>query len=174
MLSFEFEHVFRAPSTAAVFAAYFDPAHQAESDKRAEIVLREILSLDDDGDVLRRVCRVVPRRELPALVRPFVSGPLHYIETATWTRRTDEIAIEIRPSILKGRALISGIYRLERIAAGAIRRRYAGSVSVELALLGARIERGMVAELAKTIPMTAASTQDWLDRQPVRSIAARA
>ena len=174
MLSFAFEHVFHAPSTTAVFAAYFDAAHQVEQDKRVAIVGREILSLDDDGDVLRRVCRVVPDRQLPVLMRPFVAGPLHYIETATWTRRADEIEIVIQPSILKGRAQITGTYKLDRVGATAIRRRYAGHVSVELALVAARIERGMVAELARTMPVAAASTQEWLDHHATRSIAARA
>jgi len=174
MQSFAFEHVFHAPSTAAVFAAYFDAGHQIEQDTRVGIVERELLSLDDDGDVLRRTCRVVPDRQLPLLMRAFVAGPLHYIETATWTRRADEIVIDIQPSILKGRAQITGNYTLDRVGSSAIRRRYAGHVSVEVALVAARIERGMVAEIARTIPVAAACTQEWLDRQPVRSVAARA
>jgi hypothetical protein len=174
MLTFEFEHVFRAPSTAALFAAYFDAGHQAEQDHQVAIRTREILSLDDDGEVLRRTCRVVPERQLPVVLRPFASGPLHYLETAVWTRRTDEIAIAIEPSILSGRARITGTYKLERIASDAIRRRYAGMVSVELALLGGRIERGLLAELARSLPVVASSTQDWLDRHAIRSVAARA
>ncbi len=171
MTQFCFEHVFRAPSTAAVFAAYFDPAHQSDQDREVDIAEREILSLTDDGETLRRVCRVVPKRQLPALVKPFVSGPLHYIETVTWQRAADEITIEIRPSLLAGRVQILGTYRLERIGPNEIRRRYAGEVSVDIALLASRIERGIVQELGKSIPVAASCTQIWLDRQSVSATA---
>ena len=76
MKSFSFEHVFRAPSVAAVFAAYFDPKHALEQDRELDIVERSILEWEDTPDQLRRVCRVVPRRQLPALVRPLAARML--------------------------------------------------------------------------------------------------
>ncbi len=164
MTPFCFDHVFRAPSASAVFAAYFDAEHQAEQDRATDIVEREVLELEDDGDVLRRTCRVVPRRQLPAIVKPLTSGELHYIERVEWRRSEDAMAMEIRPSLLRGRVQITGTYTLETIGPGEIRRRYAGDVSVDIALLAGRIERGIVAELAKTMPIAAAGTQDWLDR----------
>ena len=173
MKSFSHEHVFRAPSIEAVFTAYFDPRNVAEQDRELDIVERVVLELEDTPWQLRRVCRVVPRRQLPALVRPLISGQLHYIETAIWNKRDDEIAVEIRPSILSGRALISATYRLSPISAGLIRRHYEGSVSVDVALLSSRIERGIVAEFERSMPLAAACTQAFLDRaQP--SVSARA
>jgi hypothetical protein len=174
MLSFEFEHVFSAPSPAALFAAYFDPAHQLEQDRRTDIREREIISLDDSGDQLRRVCRVVPDRQLPIFIRPLIRGSLQYIETALWKRADDVIEIDIRPSILNGRAHIAGTYRLDVVGPNAIRRRYEGTVSVDVPLIASRIERGMVAELARSMPVTAECTQAWLDHHSVRSVAARA
>jgi hypothetical protein len=128
-----------------------------------EIVERTVLELVDDGATLRRVCRVVPKRKLPALIRPFIAGPLHYIETVTWRRAQDEIEIDIRPSLLKGRVQILGTYRLDRIGPQQIRRRYAGEVSVDIALIASRIERGIVQELVKSMPVAASCTQSWLD-----------
>ena len=121
------------------------------------------------------MCRVVPRRQLPALVKPFLSsGPLHYIEAVTWRRNHDEITIDIRPSMLRGRVQIAGTYRLQRTGPTTIRREYAGEVSVDVALLAARIEKGIVLEFEKSIPIAASCTQAWLDRQIERSVAARA
>lgn len=177
MTPFAFEHVFRAASPADVIAAYFDADHQREQDRRVEIAEREILSFEDTAETVRRVCRVVPRRRLPAIVRPLVSGPLHYLEKVIWTKATDELAIEIRPSLLGGRALITARYRLTTAGSGLIKRSYAGQVSVDVALLSARIERGIVAEFQRSIPVAAACTQDWLDRaggRSDRSVAARA
>jgi hypothetical protein len=164
MTPFCFEHVFRAPSIEAVIAAYFDPDQLSSQDRAVDIVERQVLELVDDGETLRRVTRIVPRRKVPALVRPFITLPLHYLETVTWRRKDDEIDITIRPSILKGRAVISAMYRLSRLSDGAIRRRYEGSVSVDIALLSSRIERGIVAEFERSMPVAAGATQAWLDR----------
>src|SRR5262245_38974871 len=76
---FSFEHDFAAPSASVVFAAYFDPAHQVEPDHVLGIVEREVQELVDRDDELYRRCRIVPRRQLPALFRPFAAGALHYI-----------------------------------------------------------------------------------------------
>jgi hypothetical protein len=164
MKSFSFEHVFRAPSVAAVFAAYFDPKHALEQDRQLDIIERTILEWEDTPEQSLRVCRVVPRRQLPALVRPLVNGQLHYIETAIWRKDTDRIACEIRPSILSGRATISATYRLSPLSPGLIRRLYQGEVSVDVRLISARIERGIVAEFERSMPLAAACTQAFLDR----------
>jgi hypothetical protein len=171
---FCFEHVFATCSPAAVFAAYFDPIHQIEQDRAVAIVERTIVELDDRGDELRRVCRVVPHRQLPAVMRALATGPLCYVETVTWRRATDQIEIEIRPSLLRGRVEICGVYGVTRVGPNAIRRTYAGDVSVDVALLGARIERGIVAEFARSLPIAAACTQRWLDHHGERSMSARA
>lgn len=173
MKSFSFEHVFRAPSVAAVFAAYFDPRHAMEQDRELDIIERVVLELVETPHQLRRVCRIVPRRQLPMLVRPLVSGQLHYIETAIWRKRDDEIEVEIRPSILSGRATINATYRLSPLSSGLIRRLYQGSVSVDVALISSRIERGIVAEFERSLPLAAACTQAFLDRGP-SSVQARA
>jgi hypothetical protein len=163
---FRFEHVFRAPSIDAVFAAYFDPAHLDAQDKVLDIVQREVVELVDDGDTVSRTCKIYPRRQLPAIVRPFVDGPLHYLEKATWRRRDGEIDIEIWPSLLrhKVRPTVTALYRLSRLPDGSIQRSYQGVVSVDLKLLSSRIERGIVAEFERSMPVAATCTQAFLDR----------
>jgi hypothetical protein len=164
MLSFCFEHTFRARSKADVFDAYFHPEHVRLQDQRLDIVERTILELEDTGDELRRVSRVFPRRKLPAFVRPLVSGPLSYLETVRWRKRDDELDLETRPSILSGRTTITARYRVTDLAPGRVHRRYEGSVSVDVALFSSRIERGIVAEFERSLPVAAACTQAWLDR----------
>jgi hypothetical protein len=171
---FCFEHVFAAPSPAAVLAAYFDANHLVEQDRAIDVAERQVLELVDDGTTVRRVSRVVPRRQLPSFMRPFSSGPLHYVEVATWTRATNEIAIEIRPSLMGGRASIRATYVLEAVAPNTIRRRYQGHVSVDVALVSTRVERGIIAEFERSMPLAATCTQAWLDRHSATSVTARA
>ncbi|MBA3459467.1 MAG: DUF2505 family protein [Deltaproteobacteria bacterium] len=173
MTPFSFQHVFRAPSPAEILAAYWNPGHQLEQDRKIDVIERTVLELSETASELRRTSRIVPRRQLPALVRPLISGQLHYVETCRWRKHDDEIDIEIRPSILRGRALITALYRLSPAGTGLIQRSYTGSVSVDVALISSRIERGIVAEFERSMPLAAAVTQDWLDR-PERPLSARA
>lgn len=174
MRSFSFEHVFRAPSVAAVFTAYFDPAHAAAQDRALEVDERTVLERTETEAELRRVCRVVPRRQLPAFVRPLIAGgQLSYVETAVWHKADDRIDLEIRPSVLSGRAVIQATYRLSAMGPEAVLRRYEGTVSVDVALIGPRIERGIVAEFERSMPVAAGCTQAFLDRSATSSLAAR-
>ncbi len=93
-----------------------------------------MLDFSDSRTELRRTSRVVPRRQLPPLVRPWSPGPLHYIETVCWRRLDDEIDIDVHPSLLGGRAQITARYRLTPAGTGVIRRVYEGAVSVDVAL----------------------------------------
>lgn len=162
MTPFSFEHTFSAPSPAAVIAAYFDADHQVEQDRANDILERTVLELVDTPSELRRVCRVVSRRQLPAVLRPFSSGPLHYVETVTWRRDRHELAIAIQ---LMKRTRIEATYQLENLGPGSVRRRYFGRVSVDVALLASRVEAGIVTEFSRSMPVAAACTQAWLDRQ---------
>ena len=165
MTPFSFEHVFRAASVDDLLDAYFDDGHQAEQDRVLAVTSRELL----ERTPVSRVCRVTPHRQLPALVRPFVTGPLQYVETVA--RVADGLTIDIRPTV--GRTQISATYRLDTVGPGRVARRYAGSVSVDIALVGARIERGIVLDLGRSLELAAACTQKFLDGIP-RSLAARA
>jgi hypothetical protein len=169
---FCFEHVFTAPSPDAVLAAYFDAGLVGEQDHAIDVAERQVLELVDDGDTIRRVSRVVPRRQLPQFLRSS-RAPLHYLEVARWHRATRHITIEIRPSLLGGRAQIQATYQLDQVTPTTIRRRYEGHVSVDIALVASRVERGIVAEFERSTLIAASCTQAWLDRQPPTSVSAR-
>lgn len=164
--TFHFEHRFRAPSRAAVFAAYFDDAHRDEQDRAVDVARREIVVDEDTAATRRRVSRVFPRRQLPAVVRAMVKGDLSYDETIVWTKADDRIDFDIRPTLLDGRARIEAVYQLRAGGPGEIVRAYTGAVSVEVKLLGGRIERAIVTDLERSLATAAAVTQAYLDRGP--------
>lgn len=162
---FSFAYDFRAPSTAVVFEGYFDPALSAEQDRRVEVASREVLELLDTPATLHRVCKVIPRRQLPAIIRPLVSGGLSYVERVTWHKADDLIEMRIEPAVLGGRVEITAAYRLVAAGAGVVRRTYEGQVSVELRLIGGRVERGVIEDLDRSLTISAGCTQQWLDRR---------
>ena len=161
---FLFERVFRAPSAATILAAYFNPDHLATQDKLGELGGRTVVESHDDGERLKCSWRVTSLKPLPLFVRPFVAGGrLSFLETMTWRRSDDAVDLVVTPEILNGRVQITAMYQLTKVGEGQIHRRYAGSVTVGIKLLSGKIERGIVAEFEKSMPMMSQCTQDWLD-----------
>ncbi|HEX5059523.1 MAG TPA: DUF2505 family protein [Kofleriaceae bacterium] len=172
MTPFCFEHVFVADGPGELFAAYFDVQHQIEQDRVLEIREREVIELFERGDEIVRRSRVVPSRQLPALLRPLASGPLHYIEHAVGRRAAHMIDIDLR--LFGDRGRVTARYELAQMAPGSVRRRYSGVVSVDVALVAGRVERGIVTEFERSLSRASSCTQNWLVQQTPRSAAARA
>jgi hypothetical protein len=100
---FHFEHRFRAATPAAVLAAYFDDAHRDEQDRATDIARRDILEDVDGPTERRRVSRVFPRRQLPAVVRAVVRGDLSFDETIVWVKARPD-RLRHPPTAADGRA----------------------------------------------------------------------
>lgn len=164
---FSYEHVFRAPSTVTILAAYFDPDHLATQDKLAELVDRTVTENHEDEAIRKTTWKVTAAKPLPVFVRPFVKGGrLAYFEAMTWRKKDDACDLTVTPDILNGRVSISATYRLAKIGDNQIRRTYAGKVTANITLLSGKIERGIVAEFEKSMAMMANCTQGWLDTHP--------
>lgn len=164
---FSFDHVFRAASPATIFNAYFDPDHLATQDKLAELGDRTVVESQDDGKVWKCSWRVTSLKQLPLIARPFVDGgKLVYIEQMTLRREANEVDLLVTPQILNGRVTLTATYQLTQIGENQIKRRYKGSVNVNIRLVSGKIEKGIVAELEKAMPMMADCTQRWLDARP--------
>jgi len=172
MTPFCFEHRFSAASPSDVFEAYFDPHHQIEQDRALEIAERQVIEFVDGGDTISRRCRTTPRRQLPLLLRPFSSGPLHYIEHVVGRRAAHAIEIDLR--LFGDRGRVSARYELEQRDAGSVLRRYYGHVSVDVAVIAVRVERGIISEFERSLTRAAECTQKWLELKTHRSVAARA
>jgi hypothetical protein len=162
---FEFENVFRAPSTDAVLAAYFDPDHLATQDRLAELVEREVVETRDDGATLSMSWRVAAARPLPLYARPFVEGGrLRFVEQMTLRRADCAIDALVTPQVLGGRVSIEAVYELAQIGDGQVRRRYRGTIHVNVRLVSGRIERAVLAKFQESMPIMTECTQGWLDR----------
>lgn len=165
---YAFDTLFRAASPTVLLAAYFDPDHLAGQDRLAQFGSRVVLS-DDDSTTRRTTSwRVTSQKPLPVYVRPFVSGStLQYVETMVWRKADDAIDLTVLPELLGGKVQVAGVYKVETVGPGQLRRRYTGSVTANVTLLSGKIERGIIGEMKEGVPIMTASTQRWLDAQKV-------
>jgi hypothetical protein len=162
---FSYETIFEASGKTAVLAAYFDDDHLATQDKAAQLCDRKVVESHEDAAVRKCTWSVRSLRPVPMFVRPFVEGGrVGYLEAMTWRKADDEIDLSIVPQILGGRVQISAVYQLADVAPGKVRRRYRGSITVNVKLLSGKIERAIAAEMEKGIPLMTECTQNWLKR----------
>jgi hypothetical protein len=84
----------------------------------------------------------------------------------TWRKADNEIDMTIVPQILGGRVKIAAVYQLAQIGEGQVRRRYKGTITVDVRLISSKIEKGILAEIEKGMPMMTECTQRWLSRTP--------
>jgi hypothetical protein len=158
---FSFEYVFRVPSVSTLAAAYFDPDHNATQDKLANLGDRTVIRTTD-----RRASQDVVARDLaapaPAIARPFVKGGrLSFLETMSWNHASNAIEMSVVPEVLGGRVSIAGAYELSQIGEGQVRRIYKGTITAAIALVGGKIERGILETFTENMPAMAACTQGW-------------
>jgi hypothetical protein len=168
---FTFETVFEAPGLTAdaIGAAYFDPDHLAAQDVVGQLGERAITEDRDDDKVRFTRWSVRSLRPLPALVKPFVAGGrLEYIETMTWRKADREIDMTIVPQIAGGRVQIAAVYTFTQVGEGKVRRRYKGTIQVNVTLLSGKIERAILSEIEKGMPAMANCTQTWLASRGAR------
>jgi hypothetical protein len=160
---FSYETIFDAASKTAVLAAYFNEDHLATQDQVAALCDRKVIESHEDDAVRTCTWSVRSQRPLPMFVRPFVEGGrLSYLETMKWRKADDEIDLTIVPQILGGRVQIAAVYQLADVAPGKVRRRYAGTITVNIRLLSGKIERAVADEMAKGMPLMTECTQTWL------------
>lgn len=164
-MEFAFEHEFRAPSLEAYWRCYLDPVHVGRLDAELGLKSRELLeSTETDGGLYRRF-HIVPGRELPGWLQKITRAGLAYEERSTFRRADNCIDVEVIPEMFTERTTIRGLYSLELVGEGRVVRRFAGAVEVRVAVVGKRVERAIVEDMARSYEVAIPLTQACLDRQ---------
>jgi hypothetical protein len=160
---FSFETVFRAPSPDIVLAAYFDPDHLLAQDTVSGLADRTVVEDHEDSDGRTCIWSVRAQTQLPVYARPFVEGGrLSYREKMTWRKRDGEIDLTIQPQILGGRVQIAAVLQLSHAGDAQVRRAFKGDITVNVTLISGKLERAILAEMAKGMPAMTDCTQRWL------------
>jgi hypothetical protein len=82
----------------------------------------------------------------------------------TWRKADNAIDLVVIPQILNGRVKIEALYQLSDAGDKQVRRKYAGTVTVDIRLLSGKIEKGILSAFENGMPAMTKCTQDWLDR----------
>jgi hypothetical protein len=147
MTEFTIEHEFAAEPDA-VWQLVVDDDFNAELYARVQVDRAVLEDRDDAGQRVRRV-RSTSRRNLPGFVQRLVGGPLSFDEEIRWRPGDHTLSLRVSPSILRERTRFDSQVAVEPAGPGRARRRFTGSIAIDLPLIGRRIEEGTVRDMRR-------------------------
>jgi hypothetical protein len=160
MTHFAFTHEF-ATDIDRYWSVFFDDAFNRELTARLDVASCTVLRRDEDDATIRFELKVMPRRELPFLVKKLVGGDLGYVERSIYYKGKNYLDVTIEPTLFKERVDVRATYRVVPIANGRVRRTYEGDAHVALPL-GRTIEAAMLEDVRRSFDIAATVTQQWL------------
>jgi hypothetical protein len=164
-LQFRLEQRFSAP-VDAVEAAFLDPALLAELASLPQLGRPELLSATVVGDVVTRQIRYAFTGDLsPAVTRVVDPDRLTWVEHSELNRATHRGAFRIRPDHYADRLTCAGTIAFEPAGAGSLRV-VEGDLRVRFPLVGAKVERAIVAGLRDHAAAEERVVQARLAREP--------
>ena len=143
----DFRITHRFPGSAqAWWGACKHPDFEAVIAQASDVTMT-LLSDETTNGVRRQRVRVVPRKELPALVQKAIGAPrFSYVqETEEGTGETS-LRWRVVPELLADKIRCAGTLRLADVAGGC-ERTVEGSVEVRVTLVGGTIEKAVIDEL---------------------------
>ena len=160
-MDFQIEQRFAAP-IADVEAALLDPAFVGRLSNLPKIGSAELVSQEEDGDVVDQEIRYHFTGELSAAVRAVVDARrLSWILESRIDRTTHRSTWRILPDHYGERLTASGVTEL--VATGeSTSRRTSGTVKVHMPLVGGRVERAIVSGLKEHARDEAVELQGFL------------
>ncbi|MEE9392703.1 MAG: DUF2505 family protein [Planctomycetota bacterium] len=167
MADFRFEHEFRG-SQDHYWQIFFDREASATQMESEGITDYEFLELSVDGPIWRRVITATPSRDLPSVIRKVTGASLGYTETTLFDKAAGTAKTSVVTKTMGKRIDFGGTHSLETVSDGVFRRIFAGAVNVRITLVGKRVEKAIMADMAKSYERGAVLTQKrlegWADR----------
>lgn len=157
---FHIEHELPA-SAERVWALVVSDEFNSELYRRVEVD-RELVSEREEDGLVRRVVRSTSRRQLPAFVKKLLGGDLGFVERIEWRRGETRLALAVEPSIMAKRTRFASTVAVEPLGPERSRRVFAGSIAVDVPLVGRRIEEGAVRDMRRIHDLAVEMMRDRL------------
>lgn len=157
---FHIEHELPA-SAERVWALVVSDEFNSELYRRVEVD-RELVSEREEDGVVRRVVRSTSRRQLPGFVKKLIGGDLGFVERIEWRRGETRLALAVEPSLMTRRTRFTSTVAVEPLAGDRSLRVFAGSIAVDLPLVGRRIEEGAVRDMRRIHDLAVEMMRDRL------------
>ena len=156
---FHIEHEFAAPAEK-VWALVVSDEFNTELYARVQVD-REVVSESEEAGVIRRVVRSTSRRHMPGFVKRLLGGDLGFTERIEWRRGETRLALAVEPTIMARRTRFASTLTVEPHDKGS-RRVFAGSIAVDLPIVGRRVEQGAIRDMQRIHDLAAQMMRERL------------
>lgn len=144
---------------------FFDDAYNEALFRHLKIG-RQVLEMRREGEgddlVIHRRQILTPEREVPAIFRKLVKGAISYTETNVFRARDNRMEVVTIPGFGGDRLTTRGVYRLEVLGPGRVRRIWEGECTCTVPLIGGKIEATIVDEVKASYAETTTFTRAWI------------
>jgi hypothetical protein len=158
---FAFAHDFDA-DPEQFWKLFFDEPYNDALYVRLNMKERTVLSRTEDDATIHFEQKILPRRDLPAIVKKLVGGDLGYVESTTFYKGKNYMDVKIEPTLLKERTKVRARYTITSIAPGKVRRTFEGDIDVDIPLIGRRVEAVVLVDVKRSYDVAAEVTREWL------------
>lgn len=163
MTHFSITHDFDG-EPAEFWRLFFHEPYNVELYDRIGVKERKILQHDEDAEKIRFSLRIMPKRDLPGVIKKIVGGDLGYTEISTYWKDKSLIDVRIEPTLLKERTKVNATYTIKSIGPRRFRRTFEGDIHVDLPLVGRKVEATVLEDLRRSYDVAAQVTSEWLKR----------
>jgi hypothetical protein len=160
---FSIVHDFDA-EPAELWKLFFHEPYNAELYQRIGVKERTVLYQEEDAEKIRFSLRIMPKRDLPGVIKKIVGGDLGYTEISTYYKAKSLIDVRIEPTLLKERTKIVATYTVTSIGPRRIRRTFEGDIAVDLPLVGRKVEATVLEDMRRSYDIAAQVTSEWLKK----------
>jgi hypothetical protein len=146
----------------AFWKVFFNEDYNVEMYKRIKVKERKMLERKEDDASVSFAVKIMPERDLPGVVKKIVGGDLGYTERSSLNKATNRMEVNIEPSLMKDRTTIKGVYWIEQIGPGKVRRTFEGDIEVDLPLVGRKVEATVLEDVKRSYDIAAEVHREWL------------
>lgn len=164
MIKYRVEDEFET-SIDGYWEMFFSDAYNAALWEHLEIDRQQVeFRKEGDGDdrIVHRHQKLVPRREVPKVLKKIVGGAIAYDEINVFHRANSTMEVTTIPNFMGEKFDAKGQYIIKEAGPGRVVRIWDAYCSCTVPLVGGRIEQHVVGEVKDSYKRTTAFTRKWL------------
>lgn len=148
----------------AFWRVFFHEPYNTDMYQRIGVKENTLIYKKEDDATIKFSRRIVPKRDLPGVIKKIVGGDLGYTETSTYYKGKNYMDVGIEPSLMREKTKIGGKYTITPLAPGKVRRVFEGDIKVAIPLVGGRVESVIIDDMTKSYDVAASVTREWLKK----------
>lgn len=121
---------------------------------------------EGEQEIIHRVVRLTPRREVPAVMKKLVGSAIAYEERNRFVRKDNLLEVVTIPNFMADKVTTTGRYFLETRGEAKLVRVWDGICECRVPLVGGRVEQHLIDEIRRGYAATTEFTRRWLREHP--------